>query len=42
LKQATNEKANMEHQMAQMQAQPHHLMSNNNTNAVMPNQAALY
>jgi hypothetical protein len=42
LQQATNEKANLEHQMAQMQAQLHHLMTSNSNDAVMPDQTASY
>jgi hypothetical protein len=42
MEQAANEKANLEHQMTQMQAQLHHLMSNNKTDTAMPNQTAPY
>jgi hypothetical protein len=37
--QANNVKANMEQQMAEMQAQIHHMMSTINNDAAMPDQA---
>jgi hypothetical protein len=42
MQQATNEKVNMEHPLAQMQAQIEDMMGISNNDAAMPNQTASY